>query len=186
MLAGRGVWHGIASILMMSGYLIFLVLIFVPLGYGFNLAFLHFLRTDKEDTVERMFDGYKCYGRALGLVILQNVLVFLWTLLLIVPGIIKSFAYSMAIYVSKDHPELTAHKCIKRSEEMMYGHKMDLFLLYLSFIGWGLLCLLSLGIGFLWLVPYVQVSTAEFYRQLKDDYEAGDNSIAEPDGVEMQ
>ena len=122
--------------------------------------------------MERMFDGFKVYGRALGLQLLQGVFIFLWSLLLIVPGIIKAFAYSMATYISYDHPELSANECIDRSMDMMKGHKWELFVLYLSFIGWALLCLPTFGIGYLWLIPYVNVTVSKFYEELKAQEEA--------------
>lgn len=148
------------------------ILVLLPLAYGLELSFLKFLRGSKEDTVERMFDGFKTYGRAIGVSILTALFVMLWTFLFIIPGIIKSFAYSMTIYISKDHPELSANECIDRSVDMMRGHKWDLFVLFLSFIGWFLLCLLTFGIGLLWLIPYVNVSVAAFYEDLKAEEEA--------------
>ena len=96
--------------------------------------------------------------------------VFLWTLLLVIPGIIKSFAYAMAPLIMTEHPEMSASDAISLSNEMMKGHKFDLFYLYLSFIGWFLLCLLTAGIGFLWLAPYVDTSLAAFYEDVKSDY----------------
>jgi len=164
----RMVFRSTTSVALFSGVSFLIsILVLIPLQYGFELSFLQFLRGSKEDTVERMFDGFKTYGRAIGVPLLTTIFIVLWTLLLIIPGIIKSFAYSMTYYISKDHPELSASECIDRSVDMMRGHKWDLFVLYLSFIGWFLLCLLTLGIGFLWLVPYVNVSLAEFYEDLK-------------------
>ncbi len=147
------------------------ILVLVPLGYGFVLCFLNFVRGSKEDTVDRMFDGFRTYGRAIGVQLLTAVFEFLWMLLLVVPGIIKCFAYSMTVYIAQDHPELSANECIDRSQDMMRGHKWELFMLYLSFIGWFLLSILSLGIGLLWLVPYVNVSVAKFYEELKAEQE---------------
>jgi len=155
-----------------SAYCVISILVILPLSYGFYLCFLKFLRGSKEDTVERMFDGFKTYGRALGVVILQSIFTILWTLLLIVPGIIKAFAYSMSVYISHDHPELSANECIDRSVDMMKGHKWELFVLYLSFIGWFILCLPTFGIGFLWLIPYVNVTVSKFYEELKAQEEA--------------
>lgn len=146
------------------------ILISLPLGYGFKLAFYDFVNGgDKENTVEDIFQGFKNYGRAIGLSLLQNILIFLFTLLLIIPGIIKAYAYALAFYVSKDNPLASASECLDISQEMMKGHKMDLFLLDLSFIGWAFLCILTLGIGFFWLVPYMEVSHAKFYQALKTE-----------------
>ena len=97
---------------------------------------------------------------------------FLWALLLIVPGIIKSFSYAMTPFILIDNPELTANEAIDRSRAMMRGHKFDLFWLLLSFIGWFILCMLTLGIGFFWLIPYTYTSVAGFYKDVKAEYES--------------
>ncbi len=164
--------HSSAAIAFSSASMLVSLFVLIPLAYGFTLCFLQFIRGSKEDTVERMFDGFKTYGRAIGVQLLMGILIMLWAVLLIIPGIIKSFSYAMTIYISKDHPELSANECIERSMDMMNGHKWDLFVLYLSFIGWFILCLFTMGIGFLWLIPYIQVSVAEFYEDLKAQEEA--------------
>lgn len=86
--------------------------------------------------------------------LLIMIFTFLWTLLLIVPGIIKSLSYSLAPYILADNPELTANEAINRSMQMMQGHKMDLFLIVLGYAGFALLSILALGIPLLWLYPY--------------------------------
>ena len=100
------------------------------------------------------------------LYLLQGLLIFLWSLLFIIPGYVKAYAYSMAYYISLDRPELSAQECLEESERLMDGHKWDLFLLDLSFIGWHLLCLFTFGIGYLFLQPYVEMAKANFYDQL--------------------
>ncbi len=104
--------------------------------------------------------------------ILMEIKVMLWMFLFIIPGIIKAFAYALTPFLLVDCPDLSALQCIKLSNQMMKGHKFDLFYLYLSFIGWGLLCVLTLGIGFLWLMPYMQTATAAFYQDIKEQYQA--------------
>lgn len=148
------------------------IFVLIPLGYGFLLAFLHFLREDKEDTVEVMFHGFKTYGRALGVQLLNTLLIMLYMLLLIVPGIIKAFAYSMSVFVSKDHPEMTPLECIHRSEDLMRGHKKQLFLMCLGFLGLLLLSVFTLFIGVLWLEPYMMTCMAQFYEEVKAEDEA--------------
>ena len=144
---------------------LFLVL---PIEFGFTIAFLLFIRGKKEEMINNMFGEFKNYVRALVVPLLTAVFTFLWTLLFIIPGIIKSYSYAMTFFIAKDHPELSADDCIEESMKMMDGHKWDLFLLDLSFIGWALLCLIfTLGIGFLWLCPYVMSSHAIFYKELK-------------------
>ena len=98
---------------------------------------------------------------------LRSLYTFLWMLLLIVPGIIKAISYSMTPFILAEHPNLTASQAIDLSKQMMDGHKMDLFILDLTFIGWGLLSALTLGIGALWLNPYTNAAHAAFYRQLQ-------------------
>jgi uncharacterized membrane protein len=88
-------------------------------------------------------------------------------LLLIVPGIVKSFSYSMSYFILRDNPGMGSSKAITASRNMMKGYKGKLFGLYLSFLGWAILCVLSLGIGYLWLVPYMMQTIANFYEELK-------------------
>ncbi len=89
-------------------------------------------------------------------------------MLLYIPGIIKSYSYAMTYYIAQDEPELSAEKCICKSMDMMKGHKMELFLLDLSFIGWILLCILTGGIALLWVEPYYLSARAAFYEELKE------------------
>ncbi len=158
------------------------ILVVLPLVFGFQLAFLHFVRGDKEDMISQIFGGFKTYGRAIAVQLLQGIFIFLWCLLLIIPGIIKFFSYAMTIYIAKDHPELGANECIDRSIEMMRGHKTQLFLMFLGFFGLAILCVFTLGIAFLWLIPYIQVCLATFYENLKleegvDVYEKEESDI---------
>jgi uncharacterized membrane protein len=101
----------------------------------------------------------------------RGILITLWSLLLVIPGIIKSLSYAMTMYIVKDHPELTVNEAIDLSKDMMYGHKYDLFYLYISFIGWYLLSILTLGIGTFWLMPYIQTAQASFYEDVKAEWE---------------
>ena len=97
------------------------------------------------------------------------ILIFLlWSLLLIIPGIVAAYRYSMAFYILNDNPEMSAKAALDESKRMMAGYKGKLFCLQLSFIGWGFLCLFTLGIGYLWLTPYIQTSMAYFYQNLKE------------------
>jgi uncharacterized membrane protein len=100
---------------------------------------------------------------------LMELFICLWTCLLIIPGIIKGLAYSMTPFILEEKPELSAYDAIKYSEKLMKGHKTELFLLYLSFIGWAILCVFTFGIGYLWLAPYIYVTLCEFYEDLKKE-----------------
>ena len=120
----------------------------------------------QEHGVNDLFSQFPNYGGAFLLRLFTILLLFLWTLLFIIPGIIKSYSYAMAPYIMAEHPELRPDECITRSRELMHGHKFELFCLQLSFIGWIILCIFTLGIGFFFLRPYQQAATAAFYRNL--------------------
>lgn len=104
---------------------------------------------------------------------LVGLFTFLWSLLLIVPGIIKACAYSQAMYILAENPGISPMEAINRSKEMMQGHKMEYFLLVLSFFGWALLAPFTLGILYIWLLPYMQATMANYYRSLKGEFIEG-------------
>ena len=83
-----------------------------------------------------------------------------------IPGIIASYRYAMTPYILLENPGMTANEAIKKSKELMQGNKWRLFCLQFSFIGWSILCVFTLGIGFLWLVPYMEAANAAFYREI--------------------
>lgn len=150
---------------------IFQILVLIPFTLGLANAFRRLLLRGETEilsiSVRIATDNYwhKVWG-----MLLSGIFVFLWSLLLVIPGIIKLFSYSMTKYILEEYPELTASEAIDRSRAMMQGHKFDLFWLYLSFIGWALLCVLTAGIGYLWLVPYMETAEAAFYEDVKADY----------------
>ncbi|MCK4653942.1 MAG: DUF975 family protein [Candidatus Cloacimonetes bacterium] len=154
------------------GQVIFLIII-GPLAFGLTLYFLTLVRKGESD-FNYIFKAFNfsgkdlgLFGRTLGVYLLAELYILLWTLLLIVPGIIASYSYSMILFIYVDNPEMGISETLRKSKEMMYGYKTKLFLLHLSFIGWGLLCILSFGIGFLWLGPYMFTSLSVFYEELK-------------------
>ena len=154
-----------------------LSLLALPLSWGLTVSLLRNHREESVD-LENLFDGFRGgrYTRVFCALFLVNLFTFLWALLLIIPGIMKAFSYALTPYIIMDEPELTARQAITRSCEIMQGRRWKLFCLYLSFIGWGILCLLTFGIGFLWLVPYMNASIAAFYEDARAEYEA-ENSI---------
>ena len=120
------------------------------------------------DKVENIFEGFQNFKSAVGAYLLMLLFIFLWMLLLIIPGIIAAFSYSMTFYILADDPSISPMDAIDKSKAMMKGKKWKYFLLNLRFLGWALLCLLTFGIGFLWLIPYIQVSIAKFYDDIKE------------------
>lgn len=138
-----------------------------PIAYGICSYFLRLSR-DGASRLENVIDGFT--NDFLGnfvLSFMQGLLIFLWSLLLFIPGIIKSYAYSMAFYVKNDHPEYGWKECLDESQRIMNGNKWRLFCLQFSFIGWYILGSLCLGIGTVFVTPYQQAAVTEFYEDIK-------------------
>ena len=161
-----------------NGFVIFVsyaisICVAMPLGVGLYSAYRSLLVSGDAKVTENMVKtGFGNWAHNVGGMLLMTIYIIGWTLLLIIPGIIKSFSYAMTPFILADKPELSADEAIVLSMKMMDGHKLDLFILYLSFIGWGLLCILTVGIGFFWLIPYQNTTTAAFYEDVKAEYES--------------
>ena len=152
-----------------GGSFLLSVFVIIPLGVGFSYAFNALYVYSNGDVLSNSFGyGFKIYWRAIGGMILVQIFTCLWMLLLIIPGIIKAYSYSMTPYILIDNPELSVREAIRKSQQMMVGQKFNLFYLQLSFIGWFFLACLTGGIGFLWFVPYYQTSQAVFYQNLRN------------------
>ena len=141
-------------------------LLLLPFAWAYQVAFLE-IKRGKWVEVSYVFSGFKDAQRLYSTMFLQFVYTTLWCLLLLIPGIVKNYSYAMTSFVLKDDATLSNNRAIEKSMAMMQGHKMQLFLLDLSFIGWGILCVLTLGMGFFWLSPYMCTSRAAFYEELK-------------------
>ena len=154
------------AILHLIGLVLFILAL--PLTWGYQTLFLGAVRGG-EATAKDMFEGYnkELFSRVLTTTLLYYVYVFLWSMLLLIPGCIKAYSYAMTPYILKDNPEMKNNAAIEESMRMMDGHKLELFLLDLSFIGWALLSLLTCGVGFLWLTPYMNMARVNFYEDLK-------------------
>ena len=125
--------------------------------------------TDSKPSFKEIFSGFKVkYGRNIGTLLLVGIKLVLWTLLFIIPGIIKSYEYSIIPYILADDPEISSKDAFKKAKQMMKGNKWRLFKLEFSFIGWFVLCVLTLGIGTFFLIPYISAANAEFYVELKN------------------
>lgn len=135
----------------------------VQLGYTRFLLNQH---DGRKFEVKDLFSQFDRFTVGFLQYLLVSVFTILWMLLLIIPGIIKAYSYSMTPFILADHPELTARQAIRRSMELMDGHKWELFVLSLTFLGWELLNALSLGIGSFWLNPYKNAAYAAFYREI--------------------
>ncbi|MDR7002067.1 DUF975 family protein [Neobacillus niacini] len=149
---------------------IIISIVLIPFTIGVNWFYLAVVRGSNPE-IPYAFSIYKDGKTSLKLIgvsIIQGIFVFLWSLLLFIPGIIKSIAYSQTFFILRDHPEYSMLEAITESRRRMNGYKWKYFLLGLSFIGWAILCLFTLGIGFLWLVPYVSTALAAFYNEIID------------------
>jgi len=146
------------------------ILLVGPLEYAMFNVILLINRQRLEDVpVIAMFKDSKTdWGRYVVALVLQMIIITLISIpTLGIGGIIFAYAYKMVPFLLHDYPELTAKEALKLSREMMKGYKWDLFVLDLTFIGWALLCILTLGIGVLWLAPYIYSAEAHFYDDLK-------------------
>lgn len=144
---------------------------------GLSIVMLQISRLGSSK-IETMFDGFR---QGLGNNILAGVLVtiytLLWSLLFIIPGIVKSYSYAMTFYILADNPNMAPSEAIDASKKMMDGNKWRLFCLDFSFIGWGILCILTFGILTLWVSPYQMMAHAQFYESLKGEAPQDDTFV---------
>jgi uncharacterized membrane protein len=117
-----------------------------------------------------LFSGFSLFKTNFVLNLLKSLFIMLWSLLLVVPGIIAAIKYSMAYYIMNDNPGLGALEAIRISTEMMNGHKMRFFEMWLSFLGWFILGIFTAGLGMLYAIPYYRSAKANFYLDLKENY----------------
>lgn len=189
---------------------IYSILISGPMTLGYAMFSISIFRK-RETTPAEVFYGFERFGKALGLYIVMLIFIILWSLLLIVPGIIAAFRYSMCFYILADKPDIGIMEALNESKRMMRGNKWKLFCLNISFIGWAVLAGLPiaigtivmaplsgmmdyayftaviyiLGVGFLWLTPYMEVSMIAFYDIANGSLRAA-RSIAEEGGFRSE
>lgn len=133
---------------------------------GWQLYTLRVSRQEDHGGLETLFACFQQFWRFLSAVLLMGLFTFLWSMLLVIPGIIAAYSYSQTIYIMLDHPELSAMEAIAASKQLMRGHKFEYFVLELSFLGWALLTGVTLGLLTIWLEPYMQVTKANYYNAL--------------------
>ena len=144
------------------------LLITGPLAAGMAFCFMKQARGNSMEITD-LGKGFTVdFGGTFLLGLMINIFTFLWSLLFVIPGIVKTYSYAMAFYVKVDHPEFGWNECIRESMRLMNGHKMELFILDLSFIGWYLVGALCCGIGTLWVGPYHFAARTQFYENLKN------------------
>ena len=136
-----------------------------PLMIGMCIISLKVIN-DELPEVNNLFHGFKNFKNSFILYATNYLLILAWSLLFIIPGIVKQYSYSMSYYIMVENPDITANEARKQSMIMMQGNRWRLFCLDFSFIGWVLLSCLTLGILFLWVVPYMEVAHASFYKSI--------------------
>jgi uncharacterized membrane protein len=138
-----------------------------PFEVGLAGICLAFVRGSEKPSINNLFDGFRQFLGAFVAYLLTVIFTILWALLLIVPGIIAAIRYSQVFYILKDNPELDGLEAINKSKQMMNGHKGEYFVLLLSFFWWFLLGCITLGIAFVWIGPYISLTLANYYEELK-------------------
>ena len=153
----------------MLGIIALLALVTFIVGGTVQLGYAVYLLKQyhrQETSIGDLFSQFFRFGTGFAQKFLVGLYTALWTLLFVIPGIIKTYSYAMTPFILADDPNLTANQAITRSRELMDGHKWELFVLSLTFIGWEILGALTLGIGLLWVAPYKNAAFAAFYRQI--------------------
>ena len=152
--------------LMMAGFI-----------YSFITLWLNIARQDDYRVDDVLLSGFKEeYGRNIVLLFVRSLFIFLWSLLFIIPGIIKAYAYSMAFYLVKKNPGMDAVESISKSKDLMSGHKTDLFILDLSYLGWYILGVFTFGILWLWIIPRHQTARILYFEEI----DSGAERVQEP------
>ena len=153
----------VVSVAGLLGIVSFIIGGTVELGYA---RFLLKQYDRRELQFSDLFSQFDRFGTGFAQRFLRTLFTGLWSLLFIIPGIVKGLSYAMTPFILEEHPEMTASEAIKASMRLMDGHKMDLFILGLSFFGWALLACLTMGIGYLFLTPYMNAAYAAVYRSI--------------------
>lgn len=151
----------------LSGTVIGAIVLAGPIYLGY-IMLIKAIRDGYTPSIEMLFRGFTMnFVNSMLAYILTGLFTFLWSLLFVIPGIVKSYSYAMTFYVMDDHPEMSAMEAIAESQRIMDGNKWRLFCLEFSFIGWSLLSILTFGILMFWIGPYMETAKAEFYESIK-------------------
>lgn len=141
------------------------------IGVGGIKYFLQSIRDGESAPISMAFSGFSTghYKNSAKIMIFRNIFQFLWTLLFIIPGIIKLFEYWAIPYLVADYPEKGQDEIFAMSKQMTTGNKWRIFVFYLSFIGWMLLGLVTVGLGFIFISPYLNAASAELYLAIREE-----------------
>lgn len=149
-----------------------------PLEIGLVMVYLDVTYGDPVE-ISTLFKGFKMMGKSIALFLWMLLFILLWSCLFIIPGIIKSYSYSMAFYILAENPDMTAREALTESKIIMNGHKFDFFVLQLSFFFWAMLVVVTLGIAAIYVSPYQQLTFTNFYHNIKRQPAAAVNEVYE-------
>ena len=138
-----------------------------PLNVGVAAVYINLVRNDEKIRIKNFFCGFKKFVSSAVLSLMYTLVVTLWTLFFIVPGIYVAYSYALVFHVKSDNPTWGWKQCFDESERLMEGNRLKLFKLQISHLGWFIIGLAFVGVGALWAVPYVESSTAVFYEQVR-------------------
>lgn len=162
------VFFAVMGVVAIVGLVYGIICLIIGSGVSVGYAKLNLDIVDgAEASIGTVFSMFGRWKTALWSRILIGIRVMLWSLLFVIPGIVASYSYAMVGFVLADHPEMSASEALAESKRIMRGNRWRLFCLNLSFIGWSFLCLFTFGIGYLWLLPYMEAANAAFYREVK-------------------
>lgn len=146
------------------------VILYGPIQVGLSRFILKLATRESKAKFKDLFSGFDVFLKSLLMTIIIFITILIGTIVLIVPGVIATLMFSQSYYILAENPNLSVIECLKRSYTWMKGFKGELFILELSFIGWIMVCIFTLGIGFLWYTPYYEMTIGNFYIQLKKYY----------------
>ncbi|MDE6614124.1 MAG: DUF975 family protein [Clostridia bacterium] len=179
-------WGMFTLIELISNLLMNVAMILVggPLTMGLSIVAVKITKGEKVNVIT-LFEGFNDFLKVFLLYIVNAIYVFLWSLLFIIPGIIKALSYSMCYFILIDNPNLTYDEARRRSVEIMRGNKGKLFCLYFSFIGWYILSYLTFGILFLFTMPYIRMTLYQFYQSILPEQEISYGETIEVDSDDI-
>jgi uncharacterized membrane protein len=161
---------GVLGIVFVISFLL-QIFLFNPLKIGCHAFFSDNIQQDGAAGLDALMTGFRNYGRSFVTMLLRSIFLALWSMLFVIPGLIKAYSYRMVPYIIRDNPELSPTEVITRSRKMMNGHKWATFVMDLSFLGWILLGAITFGLGLIfWTDPYLASTEAALYQELKKEY----------------
>lgn len=173
-----------SAIVSIASFFVVGIIIAGPMLYGLARITVNRVYGQEKVDLGDLFKGFTDnFAQTLLLGLLQSIFVFLWSLLFLIPGIVKSYSYSMAFYIMQDDPSKDWKACLDESKAMMVGHKWQLFCLDFSFLGWIILGALCCGIGVIFVTPYMQTARANFYMALKASVSNGADSAPAAEAI---